>query len=290
MEFIENIYSIVPETVWEIISFVGTACAVLFLYFSSKYRNHELSVKWYILAFFFPFITSMVYLSKRKAYDRNIGMKVCPSCGNKCPPSYEICNRCLVELPGIDVKKSGLYKKLATVFLSLFIAVFLIDFVSGSVVVGKTVKEMINSFDEYDEYVDYGLGRISFLNDKGEEVYYDRNGEENYDTLDLPVYDREGNCYYFVYEGGEFCFYKDEGKNEWNEDNVLFARYCFVDEEGYFVYLDDPEPVKIIEEDKVIEYYFDTPYTDGKGNFYYPALEASWTPDGELITSREQIK
>ena len=66
MELIENIYNLVPEIVWQIISYTGTATAILFLYFSSKHQNRKLELKWYILAFFFPFIASMIYLSKSK--------------------------------------------------------------------------------------------------------------------------------------------------------------------------------------------------------------------------------
>ena len=290
MEFIESIYNIVPEMVWELISLVGSAFAILFLYFSSKYRNHELTLKWYILAFFFPLITSIVYLSKRKRYDRNIGMKVCPSCGDKYPSNFQICSRCLVELPEVNEKKNSLNKKLSTVFLCLFIAVFILDLVGGAAVVGYSIKEWSAELDEISESLNEYPERISFEDSEGDIIYYDRNGEKNYDNLDFPLYDRNGNVYYFVLDEGKMGFYKDDGKDNWNDANFILNEDCFVDEEGYFVILDGDDPVKIVEEGKEINYYFDTPYTDGKGNLYYPALSASWNEKGELITSAKQIQ
>ena len=233
----------------------------------------------------------MVYLSKRKRYDKYIGMKVCPSCGDKFPPNYQICSRCLVELPEINEKENRLHKRLSVAFLCLFIAVFLVDFVAGTALVIETGKEMFSAVNDYSVLEDdVGNQRVSFTDEEGNDAFYDRYGEKYYDNLDLALYDREGVLYYFVYENSELCFFKDEGSGVWDADNVLLAKYCFVDEDGYFVYLDNPEPVKIVEPDKEKEYYFDTPYTDGKGNFYYPALAASWTADGVLVTSREQIK
>ncbi|MEE1321989.1 MAG: hypothetical protein UHM85_10750 [Acutalibacteraceae bacterium] len=294
MEFIESIYNIVPEIVWEIISYVGTAMAILFLYFSSKHQNRKLEIKWYILAFFFPFITSMVYLSKSKQYNKNVGMKVCPCCGDRYYPNFEICSRCLIELPEVDTAKSGLYKKLSKVSLCLFIVFFLFDLVLGSVAFvkgfeegfGEELTEVIGSFESLDE----GFDRIAFKNSDGEDIYYDRNGEENLDVLEVCLYDREGNIYYFTFEEGEMCFYKDEGEDEWNEDNVLIGKNCFIDESGYFVCFDENAPARIIEDGNEPEYYFEAPYTDSEGNIYYSAFEASWTPEGELITSKEQLK
>ncbi len=287
MELIENIYSLVPEFVWQFLSAAGSICAILFIYFSSKYRNTEAQVKWYVLAFFFPFITSMVYLSQQKRYNKNIGKKVCPCCGDKYPPNFEICSRCLVELPEVDVKKQKLHKTLATAFLCAFIAFFLLDLVGGSVAVSEVVKDITGLSDVLDDADDYS-DKIAVENEDGEAVYYDRLGIEYYDSLEVLLYDKDDNMYYFTYDGGKLCFYKEDGEYEWKDENLLLAEYCFVDKDGFFVYLEENTPVKSASEDT--EYYFDAPYTDEEGNVYYSALEASWNSDSELITSDEQIK
>lgn len=289
LESIENIYNIVPEMVFQIISYLGTAAAMLFLYFSSKHHNSELGIKWYILAFFFPFITSMVYLSKSKEYKKSSGMKICPCCGDRYYPNFQICSRCLIELPEVDTKKSGMYKKLSKIFLCVFICIFVVDLIIGSVAIGSSVKDWSAELDNISENLEEYPERISFEDSEGDTIYYDRNGEKNYNNLDFPLYDRNGNVYRFVLDEGKMGFYKDDGEKDWNDANFILNEDCFVDEEGYFVILDGDDPVKIVEEGKEINYYFDTPYTDGKGNFYYPALSASWNEKGELITSQEQL-
>lgn len=290
MEFlkaVENVYNVVPEIVFEIIAYLGTACAMLFLYFSSKYYNKELKVKWYICAFFFPFITSMVHLSKSKEYKRTAGMKICPSCGDRCPSNFQICNRCLVELPEFDKVKSDKNKKLSRIFLFAFILLFVVDLATGALAISGTVSDLIsgveNAMESFDEYPE----RISFEADDGAEIYYDRNGEENYDNVDFPIYDRKGNKYCFVTEANGIGYCKDDGKSEHSGEEIFSYEYCFVDEDGYFVY---SEKLNVPDENAEYEYYFEAPYTDDEGNRYYSAISASWNEKGELITSVEQLE
>lgn len=283
MEFIESIYNVIPEFLWELISLAGKVCAILFIHFSGKYRNAKLEIKWYILAFFFPLITAVVYLSKRKRY-KKIEYKVCGNCGDLYPQNYEICTRCLAELPDFEPKKKVQQKTLATVFLCLFFFVYIFDFVSGFVV----VSDVLNSFGQ----AVTAESRIGFEDSEGNFVYYDRNGEEYYDELDLIIYDREGNMYYYTYDGGIDCFYKDDGEvSIWEEDDVIPVYNLLVDAEGYMVDVSDRDDITlIIDESTEYQYYFDAPYTDEEGNLYYSPMYASWNEKGELITSAEQVE
>ena len=81
-----------------IIEIFCTASLLLFMHFSAKYRNYKLSLGWYIAGFLFPLITVFVFLSKRKKFP-GPKMKVCPICGDKYPEVYQVCGRCLIELP-----------------------------------------------------------------------------------------------------------------------------------------------------------------------------------------------
>lgn len=282
MELISSIYNAIPGFVWQILSWAETACAILFIYFSSKYRNTKLPLRWYIFAFFMPLIAVLVYLFRERKYHKKIEVKVCEGCGKTYPANFEYCSDCLSELPEYKPEKKKQQKTLATVFVGLFAVLYIFNLISGSYVISAGLK----GFDAYAS----AESRIAFEDVDKALVYYDRNGEAYHDELDVVLYDREGNIYYFTFEEGEMCFYKDEGEDEWNEDNVLIGKNCFIDESGYFVCFDENAPARIIEDGNEPEYYFEAPYTDSEGNIYYSAFEASWTPEGELITSKEQLK
>ena len=106
--------------------------------------------------------------------------------------------------------------------------------------------------------------------------YYDRNGLAYADCLNAPLYTRSGDRYYYHSEIGE---YDEEKKTNSvhcfaNEKNVYNIDDCYVDEEGYLVFLSQ----------------IGTLSSDGNGNYtspsgkkYYSPLITSWDSDGVLL-------
>lgn len=281
MEFIADIYNAVPGFVWTLSSWASTACAILFIHFSSRYRNVKLPLLWYIFAFFMPLIAILVYFFRERRLHKKIEVKVCENCGKMYPTNFQYCSECLAELPEYQPEKKKQQKIFATVFLCLYVAIYLFNAVSSVHVISSGL-EVLSSKDTAES-------RICLKDTDGADVYYDRNGERYYDELEVPLYDREGNTYYYTYAGGD-CFHKDDGTvSLWEEDNDIYAEYCYVDEEGYFVDMSGKYDLVKIVETEDSEYYFETPYTDGEGNLYYPAMYASWNKQGQLITSEDKI-
>lgn len=282
MDFLSDIYYLLPSYAWQLISFLASLSAILFIHFSAKYRNIILRPVWYLAALFFPVFACLFYLSKRRAY-KNIKVRICENCGTSHPINFEYCNRCLAKLPEYNPAKKAQQKTLAIVFACLFVVFYLFNFVSDFTVVTDLLGDYTGA--------DTQQSRISFMDSDGYMVYYDRNGEEYYDAFEVVLYDRDGNSYYYEYYDGAECFYKDDGKvSLWEEDDYIPAYNCYVDEEGYFVDVSGENELAIVEfEEPETYYYFNTVYTDLKGNAYYPAMYASWNAEGELITSLEQL-
>lgn len=297
MDFFNELMSrsILLGVIISVLQLVSAALFLVFMHFSAEHRNKDLSVSWYIFGFLFPLLTGIVFLVKRKKFP-GASMKVCPICGDKYPEVYEVCGRCLVELPANDEVKKKKQAKIARVCGILFIIIYIaLEVVVGAYIV-KTFSWAFSMIGEAFE-----SDRIAVVNEEGDKVYYDKMGNSYEDPYDVVIYDKKGNTYkyYADEEAYEYWYVRDDGEK--------FDSYsCYVDEDGFFYYDKDYELFYPEEEydyeDETYSYdedialdeimtelenykYYESYCVDSDGNIYYWAEEASWNADGELITA-----
>lgn len=300
MDMYSEIFRFSP--ILSVIGIMTTAFCVLFMHFSAQHRNHKLGIGWYICGVIFGPWAVLVFLLKRKDFP-GPDLKVCPSCGNRCPLSYEVCNRCLVELPDINTEEKAKQKKLSKLFGIGIIITEVVSIVAGAIIgatMAKGIFEMVGDLDYsvYDE--EY---RIAV-----DGVFYDKKGNSYEKGSDVVLYDAEGRTYTYtveevtdedgpIYYQGEEYYVRDDGEK-------YFAYDCYVTSEGWF-YCDKaytleyfyPDTEKMTQEELDAYYqlqvdqegdgyrYYYEYLTDEKGNIYYNADEASWNEKGELITA-----
>lgn len=316
MDFFETLLGNPWIAAVDIISMVSSVLLLLFMNFSAKHRNKKLTAGWYICGFFFPIITFFVFLSQRKKFPGPT-TKVCYQCENRYPENFEMCTRCLIDLPEIDREENAKNEKKAKTFFIGYIVATVITFVAG-ILLGISVAATVE-----DELTALGTSRLGVDDGSGNLVYYDKMGNFYEDPFAVVIYDKDGNAYTYTTETGEFfeeAFYV-------NEQGDKYESYsCYVDLEGNFFY--DSENIisyeyaegEYIEEyygddesedelytgedtDTVVDSemygdiyddimaeienyrYYDDLLTDGKGNYYYWAEDASWNEKGELITA-----
>ena len=281
-----------------VISAIGiavTAFCVLYMHYAAQYRNKKLGMGWYICGVIFGPWAVLIFLLKRKEFP-GPDLKECPSCGNKCPVNYEICNRCLVEFPLYNHEEKPKQKKLSKIFGIGIIVTYIISCALGSVMAVKMVQGMMGLIEDFASY-NY---RIAV-----DGVYYDKKGNSYENGNDVLLYGKDGTVYTYTevpvnedgYEYSEYYYVGDDGKKYYELD-------CYVTEDGWFycdkgglleLYFPDTENMTDEELDEYYdqrlelddaEYkYYNNYYVDKKGNIYYNAYEASWNEKGELITA-----
>ncbi len=293
MEVFASLTALIPAI--SALDLLMTVFLILFMHYSAKHRNHQLSVGWYICGFLFGIWTLIVFLIKRKDFP-GPKTKVCYQCGRKYPDSFQMCSNCLIELPVINAEEKEKQRKLAKGFgigvivthiaVTVVIAVLCFVFFSG------VIDEVFSMND-----------RIAVNG-----VYYDKEGNSYENEDDVLLYDEEGKVYtytevevkesdYELMAYTDYYYVRDDGKK--------YSVYdCYVTEDGWF-YCDrayeleswSPDTDSMSEEELDAYYqeslemseseyrYYDYKYTDSKGNIYYKAYEASWNEKGELITA-----
>ncbi len=304
-----------------IIEIFCTVSLLLFMHFSAKYRNYKLSIGWYIAGFLFPLITAFVFLSKRKKFP-GPKMKVCPFCGDKFPDVYQVCGRCLIELPENKTEDKQKENRIAKIFGWLFTVVFSAGAIVTVAALVVTVMYIFDSIDSLDSTFLSDSNRISCLTEDGSRVYYDKIGNTYEDGYDVLLYGKDGEIYKYLQSendnelGFSETYYVSENGDCYDSYN------CYIDEDGYFFYDEDetlvyPEYLyEDIDTDEVadeianeligappetfrgmidffieeffgaLEYkYYNDYYVDEDDNKYYWAEEASWNEKGELITA-----
>ena len=275
---------------------------VLYMNYTAKYKNHDLSVAWYILAFFFPVPVAIAFAVKSKKF-RHENTKVCSQCGDKYPETFSMCSRCLIDLPELDDPKRMKKKKLGKIFCILFWVVSAISVVVIGILVATVVGQTVDLLDE-----SFSSYRIGFTDENGETVYYDKEGNTYTDPYAVLIYGKDGEVYtYTTIEDtgeGEDAFYFENTVYIDEEGNEYDPYLCYVDEDGYFYYDENYEIVwddsdydyeaeedveidfdDLLEEDKNYRYYQDR-YIDEDGKLYYYADEVSWNEKGEIITKK----
>lgn len=275
---------------------------ILYMNYTAKYKNHDLSVVWYILAVFFPVPVAIAFAIKSRKF-RHENTKVCSQCGDKYPETFSMCSRCLIDLPELDDPKRMKKKKLGKIFCVSFWVVTVATIVTF-VLLFVTIIEETFSMLKYEDALNPSY-RIGFLDENDEFIYYDKEGNTYTDPNEVIIYGKDGEAYtptvkeeeFGAIFGGayDYIYYVDEDGNEY--DSYL----CYVDEEGYFYFdkdceidWDDSDYDYDLEEelencedwfDEENYRYYDDVYVDDEGNVYYYADEASWNEKGKLITA-----
>lgn len=275
-----------------VLTILQKVTAILYINFTAKYKNQDISPGWYIFAFFFPVLAAIVFAVKSKKF-RHENTKVCEQCGDKYPETFTMCSRCLINLPELDDPKHMQKKKLGKIFALILAVVTVLTIMLCASIVKGTID-----LSECSE-----SNRIAIETVAGETFYFDKMGEAYSQPDQVPLYDRDGEVYTRTIKeieddvfGGTYkmALYVDSKDNDYNPYN------CYVDEDGYFYY--DKE-MKICWDDSDYDYedeyeyeledifkdedyrYYQDRYVDEEGKIYYYADQASWNHKGELITA-----
>lgn len=287
-----------------ILNVLAVVFVILYMHYTAKYKNHELSVAWYIFGFLFAVPTAIVFAVKSKKF-RHENTKVCSQCGDKYPETFSMCSRCLIELPELDDPKRMKKKKLGKIFCVLFWGITAALVVVMGILVSTIVSETLSLID------DAGLGlssyRIGITDENGETVYYDKEGNTYTDPYAVLIYGKDGEVYTYTTiedEGAdEEAFYFENTVYVDQEGNEYDPYNCYVDADGYFFYDENYEIIwddsdydyeseedfeidleELLAEESAYRYYQDR-YIDDEGNLYYYADEVSWNEKGEIITA-----
>ncbi|MBQ8029463.1 MAG: hypothetical protein IJ262_08685 [Clostridia bacterium] len=281
-----------PPWIFSLLSLGSRLFVLGFIFFSTNYRNGKHSPVWYILGFLSPLIVFFVFLSKRKTMT-GIGMKQCPICHSNYPAEFVTCYKCNVTLPDYDEKRTSRNKALATLSCVLAIVFLVLSIASNIISSVASVNEIFSSTEEPGVY-----SRIAFEDESGNMVYYDKFGNSYSKETDVPFYTEDNKKY--SYNTATMRLHSAEGDSMDYYDSYVDINGNLVsnkNDEIYMVYeeetdSDEVEYNEILGEDYSYELlpYYEEPYTDDDGNKYYPVAYVSWTKDGKLITSAEQIK
>ena len=275
-----------------ILKFMSVIFGILYMHYEAAHKNKKLSAVWYICGLFFSFPTLIAFLATKKSFPGE-DVKVCPQCGDRFFQRFEICPKCLIELPSVDSEEKFKQKKLSKIFGITVLVLY-----SLIVILGCIFNSSI-----FDGILEDELGyRIAVDN-----VYYDMHGNAYEDEFDVLLYDEEGNAYFYAAVPSEIdplsedYYYMNESGDKFYELDcyVTAEGWFYYDEEG-LLYTIDTDNMTEEEADEFFELYlgsvltdeyryYNFPYTDGDGNIYYPAYEASWNEYGELITAKNDV-
>lgn len=273
--------------VLNLLNILAIIFGLLFMHYSAKHRNHKLSTAWYVCGVIFGLWTVLVFLFKRKDFPGD-KVKVCDQCGARYPQNFKVCSNCVIDLPENDSEIKKKQKNLSRIFGIAIIASEIIAVIIFGIFIGSAVDEIMNYEEQY---------RISV-----DGVFYDKKGNAYEDESSVLLYGEDGKVYTLIAEQSDvdvlsenYFYVSDTGEKYYELD-------CYVTADGWFycdkgglleLYSEDTDTMTEEELDEYYENYingfddeyryYDYPYVDADGNFYYCAYEASWDEKGELI-------
>ena len=107
---------------------------------------------------------------------------------------------------------------------------------------------------------------------------YDVNGNEYSDTYQVPLLDRDGNTYEYNSVLTGFGDYVDQN------EKVFLGEHCYLDSDGYFVYLENEE--LSTSETDWYEYYYDS---DGNKYYHLDGFQIYWDENGYIYENRGRL-
>lgn len=292
-----------------VVDIVTRIAALLFICFSTNYRNGKHKPLYYILALISPLIGVLVFAVKRKEMN-GAGMKKCPACGRLFPPEFAYCHVCNVELAPFDARKSRMQKNLAIVSVAVLAVAFAASIALSVFSVIAVFDDIFGDFESY--------SRIAIEDENGNKVYYDRNADS---------YDKEDEVAFFTKDGKKYVYSEAINRLSCAENGKTMDYYsAYIDMDGYLIedksdeiyfnpeygtdYSDEEteksdfdsflekvngDDVEAEVEDALYweifnHPYYENPYSDDDGNLYFDASVASWNSEGKLIKSESDIK
>lgn len=277
MQNIMQMYGVL--LIYSVLLIIFKVLFMLAIGFDCKSRGDQKQTMWMILCFFFPLPAGIVYGCTRNK-DNQPYSKFCHNCGSAVHPDANFCTNCgnmnlVIHAPKDNEKN----KKTSKIFFGVSVALYVFAVLAYVIFI---FSAMSTAFGTVDSVLDNGISQLEdqFSNDmhygytvNGETVYYDREGNAYSDDEDVLYYDRNGESY--IYEENKYSFESSEtGK-------IYDYIYCFVDEDGYFVF-----DAAGAENDYNSTIIFDETigdYCDEDGNIYYYADEVSWDSEGNLV-------
>ena len=266
---------------------------LLFMHYSAKHRNQQLSLGWYICGIIFGFWTVLVFLIKRKDFPGD-KVKVCEQCGVRFPANFQVCSNCVIDLPEYNSEIKNKQKKLTRIFGVALIVTYILSFICVGFYIGSVVDTILNSQEQYRIDVDG--------------VFYDKKGNSYENEGDVPLYGEDGKVYSLLIESSEIDPLSEEYFYVSEDGEKYFELDCYITENGWFycdkaglLELYSPDTSTMTQEeldeyynDYIASYdegyrYYNYPYVDAEGNIYFCAYEASWNEKGELITAENDI-
>lgn len=289
----------IVTTVLSVLNILTTVFVILYMHYTAKYKNYDLSVAWYILGFFLSLPTAIVFAIKSKKF-RHENTKVCSQCGDKYPETFTMCSRCLIDLPELNDPNRMKKKKLGKIFGALFV----VTMIASIVALGYYMVSMYNLAMEWAGTLETSY-RIGITDENGETVYYDKMGNTYTDPYAVVLYGKNGEVYTYTTVGDTYedddAFYFENNVYVDQDGNEYDPYNSYVDADGYFFY---DENYEIIWDDSEYDYddetefddfdelfdeenyrYYQDRYVDDDENVYYYAEEVSWNEKGEIITA-----
>ena len=274
-----------------VLSTAAIVFTLVYMHYYSKYANKKLSVLWYVFAVLFGGITLIVFLIEKKSFP-GPDTKVCNQCGDRFASAFQICPKCLIELPVNNAVQKLKYKKISKISGIAVIITYVLSLIAG-IILGAFMSDYITEYEYGDVH-----NRIA-VND----VFYDKKGIAYENEDDVLLYDEEGRIYSLISEADEDEPFYEEYYYVRDDGEKYFLYDCYVSEDGWFFcdkamqLVPYEEDTSSMTEEELDEYYnsllesdygyryYDYPSVDKNGTLYYYAYEASWNSYGELITA-----
>ncbi len=274
-------------------SLASAIFGILYMHNTAAAKNKKLSPAWYVCGVLFSFWTLIAFLVKSKDFPGE-DTKVCPQCGDRFFSRFEICPKCLVELPDINSDEKQKQKSRGRAFGIMVLVCYVLIGLSGFV-----SNAVIDNMDWDDAYY-----RIAV-----DGVFYDKKGIAYENEDDVLLYDEDGHVYTRTLIELDENGYRYEGEFYIRDDGEKYLSYdCYVTSDGWFYcdkggllepYYPDTSSMTEEELDEYYKEYMEDYYeeyryyndycVDSDGNIYYWADEASWNAEGELILAHNDV-
>lgn len=261
-----------------IVGLIFNALVAVAINVDAKARDLKNATVYSVLAFFFPLIVGIVYGVTRNNAQKNDHPKLCQSCNITVDTNAYACPKCgntnlaLWANPNADSQM----KKSVKIFI-VAVVIYVIGAITASGVAISSFMDIANDPEGFDSQVDEFINRLDEADDyydlDDDLDYYDKNGNSYDDLEDVLYYDKNGNTYKYYFNIGENS--KEYFVNTKTQEQ-LSSSNCFVDEQGFFVYINDTSVLKQSDDDYVM-------YYDKDGKAFYLASYVVWDSNGNII-------
>lgn len=284
------------------------------IYFNCKANRRTKTGLYVVASVFFPIITGIVYLCKNKNHEKNKDYK--KSVIMLITALVLLAASVAAAVAGnnykwLDSKGNGSAELSDVSYYDKDGNIYNYDFDKHGydyLYINATDERLIadlcyldeNGFLYYDKEMNITAKDNSSCADKNGNLYYPvkysvfKEDKTISYTFHSFSYDREGNAYtydyvpYFDKDGNKYGYSFDSNTQKGTYTNVYTDeeydnKYCFVDENGYFVY--DSEHEFVLQKNSK----YSNQYMDNEGKIYYWASGVSWDENGKMHDAYDRI-